>query len=153
MEWVQQLIERFRAQKGVHNKTAFQLLIAAKDIFTSLETVETLTIGEGQVITVCGDTHGQFYDLMSIFKLNGMPSEENPYLFNGDFVDRGSFSVEVIFTLLAFKVRTEEDFSVRRLAATIFVLALMTRGCLWVFVCVIMCTEDCEPHVYAFDEG
>eukprot|EP00959_Pyramimonas_sp_CCMP1952_P106854 2233798-Pyramimonas_sp.AAC.2 len=41
---------------------------------------------------------------MNIFELNGLPSPENPYLFNGDFVDRGSFSVEVIFTLFAIKV-------------------------------------------------
>lgn len=42
---------------------------------------------------------------MNIFELNGLPGADNPYLFNGDFVDRGSFSVEVIFTLLAYKVR------------------------------------------------
>eukprot|EP00878_Enallax_costatus_P012852 GHUV01013420.1.p1 GENE.GHUV01013420.1~~GHUV01013420.1.p1 ORF type:complete len:248 (+),score=49.07 GHUV01013420.1:1795-2538(+) len=41
---------------------------------------------------------------MNIWELNGLPGPDNPYLFNGDFVDRGSFSVEVILSLLAWKV-------------------------------------------------
>ena len=53
---------------------------------------------------VCGDTHGQFYDLCNIFEIGGFPSETNPYLFNGDFVDRGSFSFEVVFTLITIKL-------------------------------------------------
>lgn len=101
---VEELIEHLRNQKAVHKKYAFKLLIAAKKIFGAMQNIVTLPVGSGSVITVCGDTHGQYYDLLNIFKLNGMPSSENPYLFNGDFVDRGSFSVEVILTLLALKV-------------------------------------------------
>ena len=46
---------------------------------------------------------GQFYDFINIFESNGYPSDTHAYLFNGDFVDRGSFSVEVILTLFAYK--------------------------------------------------
>uniref|UniRef100_A0A8C5TFV1 Serine/threonine-protein phosphatase n=1 Tax=Malurus cyaneus samueli TaxID=2593467 RepID=A0A8C5TFV1_9PASS len=65
-------------------------------------------------VTVCGDTHGQFYDLLNIFELNGLPSEANPYIFNGDFVDRGSFPVEVILTLFGFKLLYPDHFHLLR---------------------------------------
>jgi len=58
---------------------------------------------EGESITVVGDIHGQFFDLLHIFEMNGYPSETNPYLFNGDFVDRGAWGVEVILTLFTLK--------------------------------------------------
>lgn len=63
-----------------------------------------IPIPDSGVFTVCGDTHGQFYDLLNIFTLTGKPSHDNPILFNGDFVDRGSFSTENILTLLLFKL-------------------------------------------------
>ena len=61
-----------------------------------------INVPNGNHFTVCGDVQGQFYDLINIFELNGLPSEENPYLFNGDFEDLGSFSLEVILTLFSF---------------------------------------------------
>ncbi|XP_022940640.1 putative BPI/LBP family protein At1g04970 isoform X2 [Cucurbita moschata] len=55
-------------------------------------------------VTICGDIHGQFYDLIELFKVGGDCPKSN-YLFLGDFVDRGIHSVETFLLLLALKVR------------------------------------------------
>ena len=63
-------------------------------------------------VTICGDIHGQFYDLMGLFKVGGDCPQTN-YLFMGDFVDRGFYSVETFLSPLALKVRPRRAFTPR----------------------------------------
>ncbi|KAJ8422712.1 hypothetical protein Cgig2_022610 [Carnegiea gigantea] len=103
LDFVRRMMEDFKNQKCLHKRYAFQIVLQTRELLCSLPSLVDITIPDGKHFTVCGDVHGQFYDLLNIFELNGLPSEDNPYLFNGDFVDRGSFSLEVILTLFAFK--------------------------------------------------
>lgn len=59
---------------------------------------------EDSRVIVVGDIHGQFYDLLFLFKHIGMPSESQFYVFNGNYVDKGAWGMEVFLVLLAWKV-------------------------------------------------
>ncbi|KAI6661075.1 Serine/threonine-protein phosphatase 5 [Oopsacas minuta] len=113
-DFMQQLIDRFRDQKLLHKRYAYKILIEIRKYFEAEQTVRDVRFPKNGKFTLCGDIHGQYYDLLNIFKLNGLPSPDNPYLFNGDFVDRGSFSVEVIFTMFGFKLLYPDHFFMAR---------------------------------------
>ncbi|XP_077998671.1 serine/threonine-protein phosphatase 5-like [Glandiceps talaboti] len=114
LDFVKGMMETFKNQKKLHRKYAYMILIQIKEVFSKLPSLCEITVPDDGKFTVCGDIHGQFYDLLNIFEINGLPSPTNPYLFNGDFVDRGSFSVECILTLFAFKLLYPEHFHMSR---------------------------------------
>jgi len=64
-------------------------------------------------VTVVGDIHGQYHDLLRLFDFGGFPPESN-YLFLGDYVDRGKQSLETIILLLVYKIKYPENFFMLR---------------------------------------
>lgn len=80
--FVKELAEYLKNQKVLHKKYAYEILFQIMDYFKKQPSLIEIKIEDKDKFTVCGDIHGQFYDLLNIFKLNGEPSETNPYVRN-----------------------------------------------------------------------
>lgn len=113
-EFIDDMIERFKTGKKLHKKYVFQIILAVKQLVYDEPTMVETHIEEGHKLTVCGDTHGQYFDLLEIFRLNGFPTAEHAYLFNGDFVDRGSWSTEIALLLYSYKWLFPKTFFLNR---------------------------------------
>uniref|UniRef100_A0A671U6S2 Serine/threonine-protein phosphatase n=1 Tax=Sparus aurata TaxID=8175 RepID=A0A671U6S2_SPAAU len=93
-------IEQLRRCELIKENEVKALCAKAREILVEESNVQRVD----SPVTVCGDIHGQFYDLKELFRVGGDVPETN-YLFMGDFVDRGFYSVETFLLLLALKVR------------------------------------------------
>ena len=93
-------IQQLRRGDTITEAEVKNLCAKAKEILVEEGNVQRVD----SPVTICGDIHGQFYDLLELFKNGGDIPQVN-YLFLGDFVDRGFNSVETFLLLLAYKVR------------------------------------------------
>lgn len=97
---VDALIQGFKDRRTLHAKYVLLVLHEARRYLQTKPNVSAASTAFAKQITVVGDLHGKLDDLLTVFYKNGLPSRDNPYVFNGDFVDRGMHSVEVLMLLL-----------------------------------------------------
>jgi serine/threonine-protein phosphatase with EF-hands len=100
-EVAMQIIEVYRKDGRLSVKLVMKLLRTAYRMLKQADNISRIDIPEGCKMTIVGDIHGQLPDLLYILDESGMPANDNRYIFNGDFVDRGQHSVECICILLA----------------------------------------------------
>ncbi|XP_016807069.2 serine/threonine-protein phosphatase with EF-hands 2 [Pan troglodytes] len=108
------LVEAFRLKQQLHARYVLNLLYETKKHLVQLPNINRVSTCYSEEITVCGDLHGQLDDLIFIFYKNGLPSPERSYVFNGDFVDRGKDSVEILMILFAFMLVYPKEFHLNR---------------------------------------
>ncbi|XP_059099282.1 serine/threonine-protein phosphatase 5-like [Tigriopus californicus] len=112
--FVDDLIDFFKQEQRLPSPTAFKILSDVTSLLREEPSLVEVQLGRDDLINICGDIHGQFFDLARIFDLRGTPSVQNQYLFNGDFVDRGPWGVEVTLVLLSYKLLYPNAFYVNR---------------------------------------
>eukprot|EP01117_Protostelium_nocturnum_P001685 TRINITY_DN1206_c1_g3_i1.p1 TRINITY_DN1206_c1_g3~~TRINITY_DN1206_c1_g3_i1.p1 ORF type:complete len:317 (-),score=93.40 TRINITY_DN1206_c1_g3_i1:107-1057(-) len=103
--WIAQLMEC----KPLSEAEVKLLCDKAKEILVEESNVQEVKCP----VTVCGDVHGQFHDLLELFRIGGGPPDAN-LLFMGDYVDRGYYSVETVTLLVALKTRYKNRLTILR---------------------------------------
>jgi len=95
IEVLDKQIELLSQCKPLSEAEVKELCEKGKEILQKEENVQPVKAP----VTICGDVHGQFHDLAELFKIGGSLPDTN-YLFMGDYVDRGYYSVETVSLLV-----------------------------------------------------
>eukprot|EP00936_MAST-01D_sp_MAST-1D-sp1_P002439 g2439.t1 len=103
------MLDHFKHDRPLHISCVATIFESFHRLVANQQTLEEITLPDDDAdnkyqLTVIGDLHGQLQDLFSIFAINGLPSRTNWYLFNGDFVDRGSRGIEILCCIFGFKL-------------------------------------------------
>jgi serine/threonine-protein phosphatase 5 len=121
IEFIRSMIEWYKDGKTLPRRYAWEIILGAYDHFAKEESLVDVKVENDVTINVIGDVHGtisslrapgtsklrsfpgQLYDVIHLLSLTGEPSPNHILLMNGDLVDRGSWSVEVILIAFALK--------------------------------------------------
>ena len=106
---IDKCIQDLKTGKLLPEKTVRKLCQKVKEILINEANIQPVS----SPVTICGDIHGQFHDLLELFRIGGELPDTN-YIFAGDFVDRGYMSVETIQLLISYKIKYPENITLIR---------------------------------------
>ncbi|KAM3699463.1 hypothetical protein ACJW31_05G027700 [Castanea mollissima] len=115
LDWIWSLISTIKQFSQNHPPSEFQLVMPISVVDKLVDNASSILskepncvkidcLGVDSRVVVVGDIHGQFHDLLYLLENAGFPSENQFYVFNGNYVDRGAWGLEVFLLLLAWKV-------------------------------------------------
>ena len=93
-------LEEVRSGKYLSEPDLQRVCLATKRVLAAEDSVPEVPLPA----VICGDIHGQFFDLLELLRLGGDPPTTR-YVFLGDYVDRGHNSVETWQLLMLLKLR------------------------------------------------
>lgn len=102
-QFIDDMVQHFTNGGKLHNRYSWQIILGAFKALQQEPPLVDYEVAPGTTVDVIGDTHGQFFDFIHLLSKTGKPSPTHALLFNGDFVDRGSWSVEIALTIFAYK--------------------------------------------------
>ncbi|XP_032079929.1 serine/threonine-protein phosphatase with EF-hands 2 isoform X2 [Thamnophis elegans] len=108
------VLEAFRNNQQLHPYYVLKLFKETEHYLSQLPNINRISTCYSEEITVCGDLHGQIFDLFHIFYKNGLPSPQKVYVFNGDLVDRGQNSMEILIIIFVFLLIYPKEVHVNR---------------------------------------
>lgn len=114
MEGVTEVIQIYRHGGRLCEEAVHKVLRLSYRKLKLMPNTVAVHIGSEDKLTIVGDIHGQLEDLLHILDEAGLPSTNNRYIFNGDFVDRGDQGVEVMILLLTLFVALPEYVTLNR---------------------------------------
>jgi hypothetical protein len=111
----QHVLEIYRHNGRLSRDSIIKILRKSYKTLINQPNIIHMTVGKLDKLTVVGDLHGQLSDLLYIFEESGVPSVNNKFVFNGDFVDRGPSGLEIfVLLLLAYVTEGPEVISLNR---------------------------------------
>lgn len=106
MDWNEfEIFKRYLLESKLPSYLQTQsIIIEALSLFEKEKSLVEIELPKNGMVVIVGDLHGQIFDFKTVIDINGEPSKDKIFIFNGDFVDRGPHGIEIVLLIYSLKL-------------------------------------------------